>query len=161
MKSLFPFVLLFTFCACQSKNPTRVLAEQYFDVYAERSDWQGFQDLFAHELIFEDVIFDHEKNKEEFVSFYNWPDTLFAKHPDYPKSLVLDKLAITNNTAVGSGYFTPFYYAGELMADITPWRFTIWLTFNDAGLITKQVDWIAYPPEFLKLAAEQRMSKQD
>lgn len=157
MKFFAPFALVILLSSCYQRNTTEEKALHYFDLYAERTDWEGFQDQFSEKLKFEDVIFGFKMNKEEFVAFYNWPDSLFSKHPDHPKTLILEDLATTNNTAVGRGYFTPFYYGGQLMATDDPWKFTIWLKFDEKGKIIEQTDWIEYPPQFLQQAAERLM----
>ncbi|OEK01223.1 hypothetical protein BFP97_06740 [Roseivirga sp. 4D4] len=128
-------------------------------MYADRSDWPGFINQYADDLVFEDVVFALSYDKNQFIDFYNWPDTAFRKHPDYPKTLIVEDLAVTDSSAVGRGYFTPFYFGGELMAKEHQWRFTIWLYFNEHGKITRHIDYIDYPARFMKLAVESRTEK--
>lgn len=155
MKRLCFFLFIgFLSCSTKPENSIKGQAAGYFEMYSERSDWQAFQDLFADDLVFEDVIFRYQFNKEEFVSFYNWPDSAFKKHPDFPQTLVLINLTVNDSSAVGSGYFTPFYYGGQILSDDHHWRFTIELTFNKDGKIKYQKDFIEYAPEFMKSAAE-------
>jgi len=134
-------------------------ANKFFELYQIRDDWQGFQDLYADDMVFEDVIFQYTFNKAEFIDFYNWPDSLLSKHPDFPEALVLEDLAITDSSAVGRGYFNPFYYAGVLYDDREHARFTMWLYFNKEGKITKHIDFIEYPAEFLKIAVERLLQE--
>ncbi len=135
-------------------------AKRFFDFYKTRDNWEGFQDLYADDMVFEDVIFRFTYNKKEFIDFYNWPDSLLSKHPDYPEVLVLQDLALTDSSAVGRGYFTPFYYDGRLHDDWRNMQFTMWLYFNQEGKITKHIDWIEYPPDFLKQAGESLLAEE-
>ncbi len=145
----------------QEKSEPKNWAENFFQYYADRSNWEDFLDLYGNEVYFQDVIFRMElRGKEAFKNFYNWPDTGFVKHPDYPQSLVLEDLAVTDSTAVGRGHFTPFYYNGVLYDNWKNMRFTIWLHFNKEGKITRQIDYIEYPPSFLKSAAERLMQEE-
>lgn len=150
------FLFLVCLAACNSPKENRVnqLATDYFKIYADRTDWDGFQALYADDLIFEDVVFRYEFDKEGFVNFYNWPDSLFKKHPDFPHTLVLQNLTVNDSTAIGSGYFTPFYYGGRLLSNDHHWRFTMELTFDKQGKIKRHKDFIEYDPEFMKSAAE-------
>lgn len=155
MKRLWVLLCIgFLSCNTQPENSIKDQAERFFEMYAERSDWQGFQDLFADDLVFEDVIFRYQFNKEDFVGFYNWPDTAFKKHPDFPQTLILENLTVNDSSAIGSGHFTPFYYGGQLMSNDHHWRFTIELKFDDKGKVKYQKDFIEYSPEYLKSAAE-------
>lgn len=156
MKRIILFFLIAT--ACTSPNTETSLARErallFFDTYKARTDWQAFQDLYAEDLVFQDVIFRYTYNKEEFINFYNWPDPLLEKHPDYPEVLVLEELTMTDSTAMGRGYFTPFYYSGQLYDDAEHMRFVISLHFDENGKIKRHTDFIEYPPEFLVGLAE-------
>lgn len=160
MKRFFLLFLLVMACTSPGKETSdaREKAVIFFDTYKARNDWQAFQDLYAEDLIFEEVIFRYTYNKEEFVNFYNWPDPLLEKHPDYPEVLVLEDLTTTDSTAVGRGYFTPFYYDGKLYGDAENLRFAIALHFNEEGKIKRHIDFIEYPPEFLIGLAERLLN---
>ena len=152
-------LLLFLFTACSApvnerRTTTEKAAKNFFEFYKSRSDWQGFQNLYADDLVFEDVIFRFTYNKQEFINFYNWPDPLLKKHPDYPEVMVVEDLSFTDSTAIGRGYFTPFYYGDILYADTAHMRFSMALQFNEAGKITRHIDFIEYPPAFLVQAGE-------
>ena len=157
MKRFFALLLFITACT-DTVNERRALTEKtaraFFENYKTRADWQAFQDLFAEDLVFEDVIFRYTYDKPGFMSFYNWPDSLLKKHPDYPEAMVLEDLAFTDSTAIGRGYFTPFYYGDILYDDWEHMRFTMALHVNDQGKISRHIDFIEYPPAFLKAAAE-------
>ncbi len=136
-------------------NHISFLANHFFNVYAERTNWDDFLSLYHDSIVFQDVMLRKKcYGKSAFKSFYNWPDTNFAKHPEYPMVLKLETLVTNDSLAVGRGYFTPFYYQEELFGLGGHMKFTIWLTFDKAGKITKQVDYIVYPPKHLKAIAE-------
>ena len=156
--ALIIWVLPLIACTDQHGSRTGKLAETFFDHYETRSDWQGFLELYADDMVFEDVIFRYTYDKERFINFYNWPDPSLKKHPDYPEVLVLKDLAITDSSAVGRGYFNPFYYDNVFYADTAHMRFTMWLYFNKEGKIKRHIDYIEYPPVFLKSAAERLMT---
>jgi hypothetical protein len=163
LKKLLLFVVITTaILACtppdNGREQVRAIAMEFFDYYKSREDWQGFLDLYAEDMVFEEVVFRYTYDKQEFAAFYNWPDTLLKKHPDYPEVLVLEDLAVTDSTAMGRGYFTPFYYAGELYEDFEHMRFVITLHFNKEGKISRQTDFIEYPPEFLQGLPERLMT---
>ncbi|WP_420387174.1 hypothetical protein [Roseivirga sp.] len=152
------FITLVLLWSCSSekndKDNIYPLAKHFFDTYSDRSDWEHFKQLYADDLVFEDVIFRYRFDRTGFENFYNWPDTLFQKHPEYPETLILENLTINDSTAIGSGYFTPFYYGEKLFGIDHQWRFVIELTFDKQGLVKHQKDFIEYPPEYLKSAAE-------
>lgn len=149
-------LLLIILSACTTEKPNRAedAANEFFDMYQARDDWQGFQGLYADDLVFEDVIYRLTFGKQEFIDFYNWPDTAFSKHPDFPATLVLEELALTDSSAIGRGYFNPFYYSGVLLSFDHRWRFNIALEFNSNGKIIRHIDFIEYPPEYLKMVSD-------
>lgn len=161
MRQLIPLLLLFTACASpvnERRATTEQAAQQFFELYKSRSDWQGFQNLYAEDLVFEDVIFRFTYSKPEFIDFYNWPDPLLKKHPDFPEVMVVEDLSFTDSTAVGRGYFTPFYYNDILYADTAHMRFTMALHINESGKITRHIDFIEYPPAFMVQAGQAAMA---
>lgn len=149
-------ILFIGFVSCSGSGERQIekLATRYFQDYAARTDWEHFKELYADDLVFEDVVFRYQFDKVGFISFYNWPDTMFRKHPDFPETLILENLTVNDSSAIGSGHFTPFYYGDQLMSNDHQWRFTIELTFNKEGKIKYQKDFIEYAPEFMKSAAE-------
>ena len=160
MKSLLLLcaVILQALFSCNTPVPnesrTHRLLREFFDHYAQRDDWHGFLRRYDSAMTFSDPILGYEfNNRDGFEAFYNWPDSSFSKHPEYPETLVMQELATMShaNLAIGSGYFTPFYYQGNLYGDKEKMSFTMMLTFNDEGKIVRQVDWIDYPPEIMKM----------
>ena len=138
------------------------LGSAFFDHYQKRDDWTGFLERYDENVEFIDVILRMKlEGVEEFAAFYNWPDTGFQKHPDFPSTLVLEELTLNDSTAVGRGYFNPFYYRGILYDDMDHMRFTMSLTFNEAGKIVRHVDFIEYPPEILQSVAERLLAENE
>ena len=153
-------VLIFSCGSPSSEESNCELSSAYFEHYAQRTDWDSFLERYAADVVFEDVILcKHLDGRNAFSAFYDWPDSLFLKHPDYPATLVLKQLECSDSTAVGTGYFNPFYYSGHLFSDTMHMRFTIWLEFNQSGQIVHQSDFIEYPPEILLSVAERLISE--
>ena len=73
--------------------------------------------------------------------------------------VLLVAVTVNDSSAIGSGYFNPFYYGGQLLSDEHHWRFTIELKFDKEGKISYQKDFIEYAPEYLKAAAEGILNK--
>lgn len=145
------FLSLPALSAPPAETDVRGWALEYFDRYAARDDWPGFLAQFDNDLAFEDPIAGYQfETLERFTAFYNWPDPGFSKHPDYPETLVLDELIVVGNRSIGVGHFTPFQWQGSTYGDTEPMQFTIWLEWNNEGKITRQVDWIDYPPALLR-----------
>ena len=140
---------------------TKEYAQHFFDTFAKRTDWQGFLDLYADSMKFSDVLLEKELDgRSAFEEFYNWPDTNFRKHPDYPQTLVVEKLIAENQTAIATGYFTPFYYYDVLYdSEKHPMSFLMILEFED-GKIIKQTDWVKYPPSMLKGIVESQLETE-
>lgn len=153
--SLFYFLTELSSCsnniesASQNGAKTIELATAYFEHYAARADWPGFLDRYAMDLNFYDPLLKVQlTHRDEFEAFYNWPDTAFHKHPDFPQTMVIEDLIVQDSVAIGAGYFTPFYYQGILYGENEKINFTMWLHFNADGKIVKQIDWIQYPRSF-------------
>ena len=158
IKGVFLISLCLYSTACQQKPgnseplaaKTEILASKFFDTYAKRTDWQSFLEQYDSNLIFEDKVLQIQFSKlDEFEAFYNWPDTAFQKHEDFPNTLVLEQLICQDSIAVGSGYFTPFYYKEVLYGQDRKLYFSMELHFNQAGKIVQHIDWIAYPKSLI------------
>ncbi len=137
--------------ASAQKAKIKQVASEFFATYAERENWEKLLSFYRQDMQFEDVMLQIKIfNKTDFQAFYNWPEGNFQKlSPDQPH-LVLQTLAVNDSTAVGRGYFTPFYFRGELYE----WRwgseFTIWLYFDERLKIKRQIDFIEYPDWILE-----------
>jgi ketosteroid isomerase-like protein len=151
---LLPFILFATLvggCASVGSYPsittpdsrTSLAARQYFDVYTKRQDFARFMGFYADNAVLEDMIYGHHaKSKAAIRAFLNWADPKF-KMSSSGVNLVVEQQTIDGNIAVTQGYFNAFQYDDKPMG---PWRFVIWLEFNDAGKIIRHIDWINYTP---------------
>ncbi len=143
-------------------DPACAVAEAFFEHYKDRNDWTGFLERYHPDTKFVDIILQMELNGvDAFAEFYNWPDPLFRKHPDFPETLEVESLLCVGTTAVAHGYFKPFYYRDVFYADTAHMRFTMWLEFDSSGLITRHTDFIEYPPDILRAVADRLMSTSD
>ncbi|MCB0621607.1 MAG: hypothetical protein KDC43_28135 [Saprospiraceae bacterium] len=145
---------LFSVCRSGNGGPSRAdqveqVALQYFATYAEREDWDKLLSFYRSDLEFEDVMLLLELDGlEDFKEFYNWPDTGFHKLVKEEPHLILEDLLVNDSTAVGYGFFKPFYWYGTLYGEDQPY-FSIVLTFDDSLRIKRQVDFIEYPVDIL------------
>ena len=125
-------------------NSPRATAEQYFEVYAERTDFEQFMSFYAEDAVLEDLIYGHlAQGKSNIRAFLNWNDGKFSL-ANGETALELDSLHIDGQHAYARGRFNPFNYAGKPHG---PWRFLIALEFNKKGQIVRHVDWINYTPK--------------
>lgn len=155
------FLLFLTSCsgsgardnAAASAREAKVkqVAREFFATFAEREDWEKLLSFYRYDMQFEDVMLQIKiYNKEDFKSFYNWPEGDFQKlAPDQPH-LVLKELAVNDSVAVGRGYFNPFSYNGEIYEWKWGSEFTIWLEFDENLKIKRQMDFIEYPAWILQ-----------
>ena len=133
-------------------DEVRGLAERYFELYAQRSDWTAFLALYADDVrFFDDRLGLRLEGKAAFADFYDWPDARFALVDPQGPALVLHDLVVEDRRAVARGRFTPFHW-GDAVND-WPGEFTIWLSFNTEGRIEEQRDLIPYPKSLLPEAA--------
>jgi hypothetical protein len=125
------------------------IAEDYFNTYAEREDWEKLLSFYSPYVQFTDELLDHNlSDLDELANFYNWPDTAFRKKDPEIGHLKLDHITTNDSVAIGFGHFTPYYWKGILYAQDAP-AFTIILEFDENMKIERQVDYIEYPPELL------------
>lgn len=119
------------------------VANAFFAIYAKRQDTTSLLSFYADEAEIQDLVYGElVKGKPAITHFYDW-------HSGNVKLLENDALKVTNqitqgNVVVTRGYFTPFLYYDQPQG---PWRFVIWLEFNQEGKIVKQYDWINYTPK--------------
>jgi hypothetical protein len=137
--------------ASAQKAKVEQVAREYFATFAEREDWEKLLSFYRYDMQFEDIMLQIKIfNKEDFKSFYNWPEGDFQKAPPDAPHLVLQTLAVNDSAAVGRGYFNPFYYNGELNEWKWGSEFTIWLFFDEQLKIKRQIDFIEYPDWILE-----------
>lgn len=117
------------------------VANDFFQTYKERKDFEKFLTFYAEDVVFEDVFYQvNLTNKEQFEAFYDWHKGSFDRL-DNQHILNIETIVIEQGRVVARGEFLPFRYDGKSMG---PWPFAIWLEFNQEGKIIKQQDWINY-----------------
>lgn len=119
------------------------VAQDYFNVYSQRNDFERFISFYANNAKFEDIIYGNSfDNKTEIKGFLAWDKGEF-KLLSGQKALTVTTQVISENTVVTEGYFHEFTYDGQKLG---PWLFVIIQEFDDNNKIIKQVDWINYTP---------------
>lgn len=145
---IFTLVLSARIQAKQTPAEIKQLAEGYFQIYAERKDFQGFMALYAENVAFQDVLYQvNIKGKEQLTAFFDWPRGDFKVLDGLPV-LTVNRQLVDGNVAVTEGVFNRFSFQGKTLG---PWRFTIWQAFNEHGKIVTQQDWINYTPKTIDL----------
>ena len=137
---------LIFFTACKEDKPAlESIFQDYYQTYKERKDFNAFLSFYDDSVILEDIISgDSINGKAALRRFFDWDNPNFTCLDS--NILVINERVITDNTTVAKGYFSPFRW-GEL--EFEAMHFTTILTFNTAGKIIKQVDWINYPSSLL------------
>lgn len=163
-KLLIVGAVLLTACTSQtlSEQPTRTelvktKAMDFFQTFADRSDWDKFCSFYREDVAFHDVMLQLKLDSLwKFKRFYDWEsaDYTFKKlTPDQPH-LTVTNLVVNDSSAIATGRFNPFYYNDQLLD--TPWGmdFVISLHFDDDLNIVKQTDWIEYDDYVLEAVIE-------
>ncbi|SFR34021.1 hypothetical protein SAMN04490243_0767 [Robiginitalea myxolifaciens] len=135
------------------EKAVRSKAQQYFETYAERTDWSKFCSYYREDFLFKDIILQLELDSLwKFKRFYKWDEEgdRFQKMFPEQKTLDLNSLVVEGNIAVAKGNVNPFYYDGELIDTEWGMEFTIWLRFDQDLKIIEQIDWIEYDPRVLE-----------
>ena len=131
----------------------REKAQDYFDTFADRTDWDKLCSFYRVDLQFDDVLLQISLDSLwKFERFYNWDGEgdAFQKLSPTQKHLTLKSLVVNDSIAVANGRINPFYYHGELVDSEWGMNFTIWLYFDDDLLIKRQIDWMEYDPDVLE-----------
>ncbi len=153
-KAWIPWVLFSAvLTACTPQSPTtdaitrdtRERAEAFFQVYADRSDFETFLDFYAEDAVVEDIVNgDLIDGRDAIRAFFDWSNPRVVRAHD--QALVLSSLVVEGRSAVARGHFTEFHYDGQPLG---PWRFMIVLEFGADGKIRRQEDFINYPDALL------------
>jgi len=150
--------ILLVLHSCHQKTTTntngyeeavRSKALQYFETYAERSDWDKFCSFYREDVDFRDITLQLDLDSLwKFKRFYNWDgeDNKFKKMSPEQKHLNLQSLVVEEHVAVGRGRVNPYYYDGYLIDSEWGMEFTIWLRFDNSLKIVEQIDWMEYDP---------------
>lgn len=138
-----PALLLLGGCAASRESRAQSVARDYFDVYAERMDFEKLMSFFADNAELVDMVYGHRADgAAEIAAFLDWSRGSF-RVVDGKQALVVDRQVAQGNQVVTHGVFRTFEFNGETLG---PWAFTIWLTFSPEGKILREEDWINYTP---------------
>lgn len=125
---------------CFTQDISSITAE-YYQTYQLHQNFEAFMSFYDGDIILEDIIFGVRiEGKDDLYDFFDWNVPNFEILDTV--ALVVESQIIQENQVVSSGYFTKFNWQGTNVEAI---HFTTILTFNQAGKIIKQVDWINYP----------------
>lgn len=128
-------------------------SEAYFQVYAERQDFPALLAFYGEEAVLEDMVYGHlAEGRDAIAELLDWSRGEFRVADGGP-ALVVEQLVVEGQTAVARGHFRAFLYEGEVLG---PWRFTIWLEWDEQGRIRHQTDWINYTPRQRYLGGDNR-----
>jgi hypothetical protein len=128
-------------CAFESENNLEEIVDDFYQTYSERQDFDKFIDFYDESILLKDMINgDSIAGKEELKIFFDW------NNPDFEKndisSVIVNEKIVHDNKIVIQGYFTSFKWRDTKFEAM---HFATVLTFNKAGKIIEQVDWINYP----------------
>ena len=129
------------------KEKVRQLAEDFFQTFADRTDWKKFCSFYREDVVFKDIILQIDLDSLwQLQRFYKWDEekNRFKKLFPEQEHLDLESLVVDKNMAVARGHLNPFYYDGELIDNDWGMEFTIWLYFDDHLQIVQQIDWFEY-----------------
>jgi len=135
------------------EEDVRQKAKEYFETFAERSDWDKLCSFYREDVSFKDITLQLDLDSLwKFKRFYKWDEegNRFKKMSPEQKHLSLESLVVEGNVVAGRGHINPFYYDGELVDSDWGMEFTIWLYFDKNLKITKQIDWMEYDPNTLE-----------
>lgn len=145
-KRLVIFILFLGFCWLKQLSFAQdipSIASEYYQTYQIHQNFGKFMSFYDDEAVLEDIIFGVKiEGKNNLSDFFNWNISEFEILDSV--ALVIESQIIQQNQVVSSGYFTKFNFQGT---EVEAMYFTTILTFNDAGKIIKQVDWINYPSD--------------
>lgn len=122
---------------------------EFFETFAERSDWDKFCSFYGEDVHFKDITLQLDLDSLwKFKRFYKWDEEgdRFKKLFPEQKHLDLQSLVVEGNTVAGKGHVNPFYYDGQLVDPEWGMEFTIWLRFDENLKIIEQIDWMEYDP---------------
>lgn len=143
MKNIILVLVLLLSCGVHATDSPNYqqLATDLFQTYKQRQDFKAFLNFYADDMAFEDVFYQvNLHSKKDFADFYDWNKGKFERLNN-PHILRVDSLVTDKAQVVARGEFLQFRYNGKEMG---PWRFVIWLEFNQHGKVIKQIDWINY-----------------
>lgn len=126
------------------QTPLATTAKQYFQVYAQRNNFNEFMSYYADDAQFIDMIYGIElNNRQQIAEFLDWQRGKFSRLHNHT-ILTVTKQTVMQQTVVTQGYFHTFSYNEQKMG---PWHFVIIQHFNQNNQIIQQTDWINYTPK--------------
>jgi len=135
------------------ENEVKQKAQDFFETFAERSDWEKFCSFYREDVIFKDVILQLDLDSLwQLKRFYKWDEEgdRFKKLSPEQKHLTLESLIVEGPNVAARGHINPFYYDGNLIDSDWGMKFTIWLRFDDNLKIIEQRDWFEYDSSTLE-----------
>ncbi len=147
MRALLIVVGVLTLVGCSFfDNSPKVISltvQSYFDTYRQRSDFDGFMDFYADDVVMQDIVYGNElTGKNEVKAFFDWSRGQFDLL-DGKDILTITRQTLESQTVVTEGYFHRFRFNDQTLG---PWRFVMIHELDDDSKIIKQVDWINYTP---------------
>lgn len=147
MKFIVLFLTVSSLISCSSSTVKHIelskVAQQYFVIYDQRSNFELFMSFYADHAQLTDMVYGNQlNNKTEIADFLNWQRGNFQTK-NQGDILTITNQIVSNNTVITEGYFHTFSYDNQ---NLGPWYFIISQEFDDNNKIIKQIDWINYTP---------------
>ena len=147
MRTLLIGIGVLALLGCSSLNDsskvTSLTMQSYFETYRQRSDFNGFMDFYADDVVVQDIVYGNElAGKSEVKAFFDWNRGQFELL-DGKDILKITRQTLEAQTVVTEGYFHRFRFNDQTLG---PWRFVMIHELDDDSKIIKQVDWINYTP---------------
>ncbi len=147
MRTLLIGIGVLALLGCSSLNDsskvTSLTMQSYFETYRQRSDFNGFMDFYADDVVVQDIVYGNElAGKSEVKAFFDWNRGQFELL-DGKDILTITRQTLEAQTVVTEGYFHRFRFNDQTLG---PWRFVMIHELDDDSKIIKQVDWINYTP---------------
>ncbi|MDP2562213.1 nuclear transport factor 2 family protein [Psychrobium sp. 1_MG-2023] len=125
------------------KEVLKAVSEEYFSVYATRTDLKRLMSFYAEDAQLFDIIYgNHLEGQKQISDFFAWDQGQF-KLIDGNRVLTVTQHIVDKDTVVTEGVFNAFEFNGQTMG---PWLFIIIQKFDVNNKIIKQTDWINYTP---------------
>lgn len=135
------FVLSVSCNSISPNNNYKLAANEFFQVYQEKRDFNKFMNFYAEEAVLLDMINgDKIVGRKNIKEFFQWDNPNIEKNDS--GNLFIEEQIAEDKVVVTKGYFRTFKWQGE---QVEAMNFITILHFDENGLIAKQEDWINYP----------------
>lgn len=142
IKGLIIILLLSSASVLAADN--KAVMTEYFERYANRSDYSAFINSYHKDAELVDMIYGHHaKGRKQIDQFLNWPVNQITVVNNKP-ILSVNKQSFSGEQVITQGIFHQFVFNGTTLG---PWRFIMIHTLNEDGKIVYQEDWINYTPK--------------